>query len=116
MIIIIIRIIKVITIPTIIRKIVIIKAIIVKLDHLISHIIQIDLDKDKSPKIIAKSLEENAVHLHKKESIGVSNSNLVLSNDRYSERAVEVNVSLKEFFFERNIYLTDHKSPVKHPT
>ena len=55
--------------------------------------------RDKSPEIIGKSVVDVA-RLLNEESIGVIISKLVKRINRFSEKAVEVNVSLKELCYE----------------
>lgn len=70
-----------------------------KPDHLILHVTTDDLDRDKSPEIIGKSVVDVA-RLLNEESIGVIISKLVKRINRFSEKAVQVNVSLKELCYE----------------
>ena len=71
-----------------------------------------DLDSDKLPEILAKSVVAIA-RLLKEKSINVSISNLIEHNDRFSEIAVEVNESLKKVCREHYISLIDHTNSIK---
>ena len=82
-------------------------------DHLILHVRTNDLGSYKSPETIVKSVLVDVARLLKQESIGVIISKLVKCIDRFSEKAVEVNVFLKELCHEHNIYLIDHTNTIK---
>lgn len=83
-----------------------------KPDHLILRVGTNDMDSDKLPEILAKSVVAIA-RLLKEKSINVSISNLIEHNDRFSEIAVEVNESLKKFCREHYISLIDHTNSIK---
>ena len=85
-----------------------------KLDHVTLLIGTTDVDSDKLPEIIVKSVVDVA-HSFKRESIDLSISNLAKCNDKISERSAEVHVSLKELCRKHNMYLINHTNAIKTP-
>ena len=84
-----------------------------KLDHLTLHVGTNDADSDKSPEIIAKSVVD--VHSFEKESNDLSISNLVKCKDKFSKKAAEDNVSLKELCRKNSLHLINQINTVKTP-
>ena len=72
-----------------------------KPDHRISHIGTNDLNKDRAPDLIAKSITDLAITMK-------SNSNIVMRNDKFNDKAVKLDGHLKRFSIEKNIFLIDH--------
>ena len=48
----------------------------------------------------------------KKNSQNVSVSNVIMRNDKFNEKAMEVNGYLKQFCTEKNIFLIDHAKTI----
>ena len=67
-----------------------------KPDHIILHVGTNDLNSDKPSNLIAKSIVDLAITL-KNSSQNVSVSNIIVRNDKFNEKAMEVNCYLKEF-------------------
>ena len=84
-----------------------------KLDHLTLHFGKNHADSDKSPEIIAKSVVD--VHSFEKESNDLIISNLVKCKDKFSKKAAEDNVSLKELCRKNSVHLINQINTVKTP-
>ena len=81
-------------------------------DHLVLHVITNDLDSDRSPDLIAKSIVDVASSL-KTDKHDVTISNIITRNDHFMAKANEVNKCLTELCFERNFLLIDHSKSLK---
>ena len=76
-------------------------------DHFVLHVGTNDLDSDRSPDLIAKSIVDVASSL-KTDKHDVTISNIITRNDRFMAKANEVNKCLTELCFERNFLLIGH--------
>ena len=74
-----------------------------KPDHIILHIGTNDLNSDRVPDLIVKSIFDLAIAI-KNNSQNVSISNIIMRNDKLSDKAMKVNVHLKRFCIEKNIF------------
>ena len=81
-----------------------------KPDYFVLHVGTNDLDSDRSPDLIAKSIVDVASSL-KTDKHDVTISNIITRNDRFM--AKELNKCLTELCFERNILLIDHSKTLK---
>ena len=81
-------------------------------DHFVLHVGTNDLDSDRSPDLIAKSIVDVASSL-KTNKHDVTISNIITRNDRFMAKANEVNKCLTELSFERNFLLIDHSKTLK---
>ena len=70
-------------------------------DHFVLHVNTNDLDSDRSPDLIAKSLDDVESSL-KNVKHDVAISNIITPNDHFIAKANEVNKCLAELCFERN--------------
>ena len=75
-------------------------------DHFVLHVGTNDLDSDRSPDLIAKSIVDAASSL-KTDKPDVTISNIVTRNDRFMGKANEVNKCLTKLYFERNFLFQD---------
>ena len=82
-----------------------------KPDHTILHVGTNDLNSDRPSDLIAKFIIDMAIIL-KKNSQNVSVSNVIMRNDKFNEKAMEVNGYLKQFCTEKNIFLIDHAKTI----
>ena len=82
-----------------------------KPDHTILHVRTNDFDSDKPSDLIAKSIFDLAITL-KNNSQNVSISNIIMRNDSFNEKAMEVNGYLKQLCIEKNIFLIDHTKTI----
>ena len=82
-----------------------------KPDHTILHVGTNDLNSDRPSDLIAKFIIDMAITL-KKNSQNVSVSNVIMRNDKFNEKAMEVNGYLKQFCTEKNIFLIDHAKTI----
>ena len=76
-------------------------------DHFVLHIGRKDLNFDRSPELVAKSIVDVGSSL-KNDSHDVSRSSMVVKNDKYKEKAAQVNEYLEKICGERNIYFINH--------
>ena len=76
-------------------------------DHFVLHIGTNDLNSDRSPELIAKSITDVGSSL-KNDSHDVSISSIVVRNDKFKEKAAQVNENLERLCAERNIYFINH--------
>ena len=74
-----------------------------KPDHTILHVGTNDLNSDRPSDLITKSIVYLAITL-KKNSQNVSVSNIIMRNDNFNEKAMDVNGYLKQLCIERNIF------------
>ena len=81
-------------------------------DHFALHVGTNDLDSDRSPDLIAKSIVDVASSL-KSNKHDVTISNIVTRNDRFMAKANEVNKCLTQLCFDINILLIDHSKTLK---
>ena len=73
-------------------------------DHVVLHVGTNDLDSDKDPELIAKSIVDLASTV-KKDTCEVTISNIVVRNDKFKKKAV--------LCVQRNILLIDHAKTIK---
>ena len=76
-------------------------------NHFVLHIGTNDLNSNKSLELIAKSITDVGSSL-KNDSHDVSISSIVVTNDKFKEKAVQVNEKLEIICAERNIYFINH--------
>ena len=76
-------------------------------DHFVLHIGTNDLNSDRSPELIAKSITDVGSSL-KNDSHDVSISSIVVRNDKFKEKATQVNENLERLCAERNICFINH--------
>ena len=69
-------------------------------DHFVLHIGTNDLNSDRSPELIAKSIADMSSSL-KNDSHDVSISSIVVRNDKFKEKAVQVDKNLEKLCPER---------------
>ena len=81
-------------------------------DHVVLHVGTNDLDSDKDPELIAKSIVDLASTV-KKDTCEVTISNIVVRNDKFMKKAEEVNAHLAVLCVQRNILLIDHAKTIK---
>ena len=81
-------------------------------DHFVLHVGTNDLDSERSPDLIAKSIVDVASSLNTKKH-DVTISNIITRNDRFMAKAHEVNQCLTEICFESNFLLIDHSKTLK---
>ena len=81
-------------------------------DHFVLHVGTNDLDSDRSPDLIIKSIVDVTPSL-KTDKRDVTISNIIARNDRFRAKANEVNKCLTELCFERNVLLIDHSKTLK---
>ena len=81
-------------------------------DHFVLHAGTNDLDSDRSPDLIAKSIVDVASSL-KFNKHDATISNTITRNDRFMAKVNEVNKCLTELYFERNFLLIDHSKTLK---
>ena len=79
-------------------------------DHFVLHVGTNDLDSDRLPDLIAKSIVDVASSLKTDKHVTISN---ITRNDRFIAKANEVNKCLTELCFERNFVLIDHSKTLK---
>ena len=82
-----------------------------KPDHTILHVGTNDLNSDRPSNLIAKSIIDLVITL-KNNSQNVSISNIIMRNDSFNEKAMEVNGYLKQLCIEKNIFLIDHTKTI----
>ena len=82
-----------------------------KPDHTILHVGTNDLNSDRPSNLIGKSIVDLAITL-KNNSQNVSISNIIMRNDSFNEKAMEVNGYLKQLCIEKNIFLIDHTKTI----
>ena len=82
-----------------------------KLDHTILHVGTNDLNSNRPSDLIAKSIADLTITL-KNNSQNVSVSNIIMRNDNFTDKFMEVNGYLKQFFIERNIFLIEHTKTI----
>ena len=80
-------------------------------DHFILHIRTNDLNSDKSPERIAKSVADVGSSL-KNKSPDASISSITVRNDKVKEKTAEVNDYLPRLCTERNIYFINHSKNI----
>ena len=76
-------------------------------DHFVLHIGTNDLNSDRLPELIANSITDVSSSL-KNDSHDVSISSIVVRNDKFKEKAAQVNENLERLCAERNIYFINH--------
>ena len=83
-------------------------------DHFILHVDPNDLNKKKSPELIAKSIADLATTL-KGNSRDVNVSNIIVHTDNSNlrEKGYEVNAHLREMCKERKLSLINHSQKIK---
>ena len=81
-------------------------------DHFVLHVGTNDLESDRSPDLIAKSIVDVAPSL-KSDNHDVTISNIITRNDRFMAEANEVNKCLTELCFKRNFLLIGHSKTLK---
>ena len=86
-------------------------------DHFVLHIGTNDLNSDRSPELIAKSITDVGSSL-KNDSHDVSISSIVVRNDKFKEKTAQDNENLERLCAERNIYFINHAKNIlpKHLT
>ena len=82
-----------------------------KCDHTILHVGTKGLNSDRPSDLIAKSIVDLVIAL-KNNLKNVSTSNIIMRNDNFNEKAMEVNDCLKQFCIENNIFLIDHTKTI----
>ena len=82
-----------------------------KLDHTILHVGTNDLNSNRPSDLIAKSIVDLTITL-KNNSQNVSVSNIIMRNDNFTDKFMEINGYLKQFFIERNIFLIEHTKTI----
>ena len=82
-----------------------------KPDHTILHVGTNYLNSQRPSDLIAKSIVHLAINL-KNNSQNVSISNIIMRNDSFNEKAMEVNGYLKQLCIEGNISLIDHTKTI----
>ena len=83
-------------------------------DHFILHVGKNDLNTERSPELIAKSIVDLATTL-KGNSRDVSVSNIIVRTDKsnLNEKGCEVNAHLTETCKERKLYLINRSKKIK---
>ena len=83
-------------------------------DHFILHVGTIDLNKERSPELIAKSIVDLATTL-KGSSRYVSVANIIVrtDNSNLNEKGCEENAHLTEMYKERKLNLINHSKKIK---
>ena len=83
-------------------------------DHFILHVGTIDLNKERSPELIAKSIVDLATTL-KGNSRYVSVANIIVrtDNSNLNEKGCEENAHLTEMYKERKLNLINHSKKIK---
>ena len=84
-----------------------------KPDHTILRVGTNDLNSDRPSYLTAKSIVDLVITL-KINRQNVSISNIIIRNDSFNEKAMEVNGYLKQLCIEKNIFLIDHTKTIKH--
>ena len=82
-----------------------------KPDHTILQVGTNDLNSDRPSDLITKSVVHLAITL-KNNSQNASISNIIMRNDSFNEKAMEVNGYLKQLCIEKNIFLVDHTKTI----
>ena len=80
-------------------------------DYFVLHIGTNDLNSDRSPELIAKSITDAGPSL-KNDSHDVSISSIVVRNDKFKEKATQVNENLERLSAEPNIYFINHTNNI----
>ena len=80
-------------------------------DHVVLHVGTNDLDSNKDPELIAKSIADLASTV-KKDTCEVTISNIVVRNVKFKKKAEEVNAHLAVLCVQRNILLIDHAKTI----
>ena len=70
-----------------------------------------DLNSDRPSNLIGKSIVDLAITL-KNNSQNVSISNIIMRNDSFNEKTMEVNGHLKQLYIEKNIFLIDQAKTI----
>jgi predicted metallo-beta-lactamase superfamily hydrolase len=78
-------------------------------NHYILHVGTNDLSSSQSAEGIANGIVNLAAVL-KKEIHDVTVSNIIIRNDKWKEKANDVNNNLKNICMEKNIYLLEHST------
>ena len=81
-------------------------------DHNIVHVGTNDLNSDRPSDLITKSIVDLAITL-KNNSQNVSVSNIIMRNDNFNEKAMEVNGYLNQLCIEKNIFLVDRTKTIR---
>ena len=82
-----------------------------KPDHTILRVGTNDLNNDRPSYLTAKSIVDLVITL-KINRQNVSISNIIIRNDSFNEKAMEVNGYLKQLCIEKNIFLIDHTKTI----
>ena len=82
-----------------------------KPDHTILRVGTNDLNSDRPSYLTAKSIVDLVITL-KINRQNVSISNIIIRNDSFNEKAMEVNGYLKQLCTERNIFMIDHPKTI----
>ena len=82
-----------------------------KPDHTILRVGTNDLNSDRPSYLTAKSIVDLVITL-KINRQNVSISNIIIRNDSFNEKAMEVNGYLKQLCIEKNIFLIDHTKTI----
>ena len=82
-----------------------------KPNHTILNVGINDLNSERPSDLIAKPIVNLAITL-KNNSQNVSISNIIMRNDNFNEKAMEVNGYLKQLCIEKNIFLIDHTKTI----
>ena len=81
-------------------------------DHFVLHVDKNDLDPDRPPELIAKSITDTATTL-RSEKHDVTVSNIISRNDHLQTKAKKVNVHLARLCKENSFSLIDHAERIK---
>ena len=81
-------------------------------DHFILYVGTNDLDSDRSPDLVAKSIVDDASSL-KADKQDVTISSIITRNDRFIAKENDVNKYFTELCFARNFLLIDHSKTLK---
>ena len=79
--------------------------------HTIFHVGTNDLNSDRPSDLLTKSIVHLVITL-KDNSQNVSISNIIMQNDSFNKKAMEVNGYLKQLCVEKNIFLVDHTKTI----
>ena len=81
-------------------------------DHFVLHVETNNLDLERQPELIVKSISDVAAAL-KSEKRNVRISNIIVRNDSLKTKASEVKRQLRKMCHERNFSLIDHTKNLK---
>ena len=80
-------------------------------DHFVLHIGTNDLNSDRSPELIAKSITDVGSSL-KNDSHDGRISSIIVRNDKFQEKTAQVNENLERLCAERNMYFINHANNI----